>query len=66
MDLEIIILSEVSQKEKDKYDIPYMWNLKKDANEFIYKTETDSQMQKTNLWLPKGKGRGRDKLGVWD
>ena len=29
MDLEIIILSEVSQTEKDKYDITYMWNLKK-------------------------------------
>ena len=31
MDLEIIILSEVSQTEKRKisYDITYMWNLKK-------------------------------------
>ena len=29
MDLEIIILSEVSQTEKDKCDIAYMWNLKK-------------------------------------
>ena len=31
MDLEIIVLSEVSQTEKDKlsYDITYMWNLKK-------------------------------------
>ena len=28
-DLEIVILSEVSQTEKDKYDIAYMWNLKK-------------------------------------
>ena len=31
MDLEIIILSEVSQKEKSRqipYDITYMWNLK--------------------------------------
>ena len=27
MDLEIIILSEVSQTVKDKYRIPYMWNL---------------------------------------
>ena len=25
------------------YDITYMWNLKYDTNEFIYKTETDSQ-----------------------
>ena len=30
VDLEMIILSEVSQTEKDKYhDITYMWNLKK-------------------------------------
>ena len=25
MDLEIVILSEVSQTEKEKYHIPYMW-----------------------------------------
>ena len=39
MDLEIIILSEVSQ-------IPYitfMWNLKYDTNELIYELEIDSQ-----------------------
>ena len=38
MDLEIVILSEVSQTEKDKsYDIAYMWNLKKrvQMNSFI-------------------------------
>ena len=41
MDLEIIILS---KSEKDKYyDITYMWNLKNNTNESIYKTETDSQ-----------------------
>ena len=28
MDVEIIILSEVSQTKKDKYYIIYMWNLK--------------------------------------
>ena len=46
MNLEIIILSEVSQTEKDKYhDIAYMQNLKKsDTNELVYKTKTDSQM----------------------
>ena len=36
-----------------------MWNLKNNTNEFIYKTESDSQTQKVNLWLPKGKWRGR-------
>ena len=39
---------------------------KNDTNELIYKTETDSQTQKTNLWFPQGKGQGRDKLEVLD
>ena len=44
MDPEIIILSEVSEKERQiPYDITYMWNLKYDTNELIYKIETDSQ-----------------------
>ena len=44
MDIDIIKLSEVSQKEKNKYHmISHMWNLKYDTNEPIYKTETDSQ-----------------------
>ena len=41
------------------YDITYMWNLKYDTCELIYKTEIDSETQKTNSWLPQGKkGRG--------
>ena len=32
--------------------------LKTDTNELIYKTEIDSQTQKTNLWLLKGEGGG--------
>ena len=57
MDLKIIILSEIRQRQIP-YDITYMWNLKYDTNELIYKTETDLHTQKTNLWLPKGKGGG--------
>ena len=50
MDLEIIILSEVSQTEKDKYYmISHTWNLKNKTNELIYKTETDSYTRKTEL-----------------
>ena len=64
MDLEIIIPSKVSYIDKDILYIAYIWNLKNNTNELIYKTETDSQTQKTNLWLPKR--MGRDKLGVWD
>ena len=45
MDLDIIILSEVSQTEKDKYHmISHTWNLKEnDTNEPIYKIEIDPQ-----------------------
>ena len=32
-----------------------MWNLKNNVNESIYKTEINSQTQRTTLWLPKGK-----------
>ena len=39
--------------------------LKNDTNELIYKTERDSQTQKTNLYLPKVMV-GMDKLGAWD
>ena len=63
MGLEVIRLSEVSQKEKDKYFITYMWNLKNGKNELIYRTETDSWTQKTNLQSPKGKA-GRDNLRI--
>ena len=54
MDLEIIILSEVRQRQI-LYDIICIWNLKNDTNELIYKTEKDSETQEINLWLPKGK-----------
>ena len=45
IDLEIVILSDVSQKEKDKY---HMISLtcgifKKYINELVYKTEIDTQ-----------------------
>ena len=43
-----------------------MWNLKYGTDEPIYKTETDSQTRRTDLWLPSGSGREWDELGVWD
>ena len=41
MQLEVIILSEVNQKEKDKYhiEITHMWNLKYSTNEPICTTQ---------------------------
>ena len=44
-----------------------LWDLKKDTNELIYKTETELQTQKTNLRLPEGKGGGErinQELGI--
>ena len=54
MDLEIIILREVSQKEKDKYHmiVLYVKFNKNDTKELIYKTETNSQISKPISWLP--------------
>ena len=46
MVLETVILSEVKTDREGEisYDIPYMWNLKRnDTNEHMYKTERDSQ-----------------------
>ena len=39
-----------------------MWNLKYDKNEHIYGTETDSQ--RTDLWVPKGKGGMDGEFGI--
>ena len=57
MDLEVIILSEVSQIDKDKYNITYMWNLKKIAKINLFIKQKQTKTQKTNLQLPKGKGK---------
>ena len=59
MNLEMIILSEVRQKQIS-YDIIYKWNLKKnDKNELIYKTERDSQIQKKKEKKSNGYQRGK-------
>ena len=57
MDLEITIVSEVSQTNIITASL-YMWNLKYETNELLDKTESDSQVQRTDLRLPKGKEGG--------
>ena len=65
-DLEIIMLSDLSQKEKDKYHmILHMWDLKNSTNELIYETETNSQVLRTDLCLLRGEV-GREEVGVRD
>ena len=56
--LDIIILSEVSQKEKDKYYITYMQKLKHGTNECTYKTKRDT--------LNRLSSKGERGLEVWD
>ena len=47
-----------NSKWKKKKSLSWGEKKKKDTNELISKTETDSQTQKTDLWLSKGKGAG--------
>ena len=60
IDLEIFIPSEVRQRQIS-YNITYMWNLKYDTNEFIYKIES----QTANKFMVT-KGERGEKLGVWN
>ena len=66
MQLEILILYAVSQKEKDKYHIiSHMWNLKHGTNDPIYKTEIDhGQGEHTYVCQGEG-GREWNGQGVW-
>ena len=59
MDLDMIIRSEVSQTEKDKYHRISLicGNLKNGTNELIYKTETDSDID-NKLMVTKGEREG--------
>ena len=65
MDLEMIILSEV--RERQKYMVSLICAIKKNyTNEPIYKIERDSQISKRHYGFQRGKVGGRDKCGVWD
>ena len=65
MDLEIVILSEVSQTQKDKHHMPsfmcgiYCFFFKRVQIAYL---QNKSRAKQTLLWR-EGK---RDKLGVWD
>ena len=54
MDLEIVILSQISQTEKDQYNMIHAESKKHNTNELIYKIEADSQTDRLNLWLLGG------------
>ena len=56
--LESIIQSEVSQKEKNKYRIlTYIYGIQKnDTEDFIYRAAMEKQTQRIDLWT-QGEGR---------
>ena len=60
MNLETVIQSEVSQKQKNKYCIIFLicGIQKNDMEELICKAEIETQMQRTNVWTPRGKKGG--------
>ena len=63
----MILLSKVRQKEKDKYHMTSLiCGLYNDTNEPTYETETDSQIRRRDLWLPRRRGGrgGRDECEV--
>ena len=67
MELERVILSEVSQTKQEKYhDTHCMWDLKRnDTNELSQKTETDTAFEK-ELKVTRWKDGVRNSQGVWD
>ena len=42
MDLEIIIQSKSERERQISYDIHYIWNLKNNTNEHMYKTDSQT------------------------
>ena len=67
MDLQAVIQSEVSQKEKNKYCIlMHTCGIQKNGtDDHICKAETETQTLRTNVWTPKGKQGGLEELGDW-
>ena len=57
IELETLILSEISQKEKDKYHIiSLILESNICTNEAFYRKETNLWTWRTDLWLPRGRG----------
>ena len=66
MDLEIIILSEESQRKTISYDTPYMWNQNKWYKWTYLQNRNRVTDVENKLMVTKGARGGRDKLGDWD
>ena len=66
LEQKTLILSEVSQKEKDKcHMISHFWNLIYGRKEPIYRKETNLWTWRTDLWLLRDREREWEGLGFW-
>ena len=60
MNPELIIQSEVNQKEKDKHIITHIYRIQKNGTEeFICRATVEKQTQRTDLWMGRGEERVR-------
>ena len=66
MDLEMIIVSVVGQTKTNIWYHLHVESEKNDTNELIYKTETDPQTKRMNLYLSGGQDGVRDRSGIRD
>ena len=64
MDLETIILSEKVRERQIPYDTPYVWSLKYDTNEVIYKSRNRLTDSEDRLVIASGR-RGWGGMG-WE
>ena len=58
MELEILILSEVRQKEKHKYHITYIWNIMYGTNESFHRKKKKLMDLENRLVVGKGEEEG--------
>ena len=60
MDVETVIWSEVTEKEENKYRIlAHLCGTQKNGtDEPVCRAEIETQMQRTNVWAPRGESSG--------
>ena len=67
MNLESVIQSEVSQKDKSKYHVLMhicgIWG--NGIDDLIRKAGTETQRQRMNVWIPRGEGWGGRSWETW-
>ena len=68
LELETLILSKSERERRIPFDITYIWSFLYSTNEFFHRKENHGLGQRTwrtDLWLPKGREREWNELGVW-